>query len=178
MESTAKKSGAWKGVLLFMVLVALVLVFLGNKNKEVNDDVVLDDNQNTPISLCFFKKEIPTDPSSGKYTLRLNLNGDKVDGELKFLPKEKDSKVGKFEGLVSPVDKTMMARAVSATWDTFAEGMNTKEELNIIFGEGNASIGMGEMKDRGDGVYVYANPEKILYNLDLTDVDCAILDNV
>lgn len=86
----------------------------------------------------------------------------KVSGELKFLPAEKDSKVGKFEGTVSAVDKVMMARKVNAIWDTFAEGMNAKEQLKFIFGEGTASIGFGEMVDRGDGVYVYKDPTKIL----------------
>ena len=43
-----------------------------------------------------------------------------------------------------------------------------KEELKIIIDETIASPGFGEMKDRGDGVYMYANPENINYDLNLS----------
>jgi hypothetical protein len=126
-----------------------------------------------PVELCFAKFGEPNE--RGFYdadTLRMTLAGEKVTGELDLLPAEKDSKTGTFDGTVGPVDPTMMARKAQVWWRTTAEGMNTTEELRIIFGEGTASIGMGEMTDRGDGVYVYKDPENISYTLELSDVSC------
>lgn len=166
-------------IVVLLILVAGAFYFLLKKepvDEVVNIPVV---EETKPVELCFAQfGKANVRGLSDKNTLRMSLDNTKgkVTGELKFLPAEKDSKVGKFEGTVSAVDKVMMARTVDATWDTFAEGMNTKEQLKLIFGEGTASIGFGEMVNRGDGVYVYKDPAKILYNLQLTDVACADLN--
>ena len=110
-----------------------------------------------------------------EYTLRMLLNGEKVTGQLNYLPGEKDTKVGKIEGTVGPVDKIAMARTADLWWNTFGEGISAKEQLRIIFGEGTASIGAGELVDRGDGVYVYKDPTKLQYAFSLTDVSCSDL---
>jgi hypothetical protein len=137
------------------------------------NDTVVPPVAGGTIELCFAKNGVPNERGyADKYTLSMSLDGGQVMGELKLLPAEKDSKVGKFSGTVSAVDRVMMARTVDAVWDTLAEGMNTQEQLRIIFGEGTASIGFGEMVDRGDGVYVYKDLKSISYNLDLTDVAC------
>lgn len=137
------------------------------------NDVVIPLAVTNKTELCFAKFSIPDKNGfSDKYTLRLILNGEKVTGELNLLPAEKDSKTGEIEGVVSAVDKIMMARIVDLWWFASAEGTNVKEQLKIIFGEGVASIGFGEMVDRGDGVYIYKDPKNIAYNLNLTDVSC------
>jgi hypothetical protein len=169
---------------LLVVVVFLVgVVFIINKKPAVAP--VVDDTVATKtIELCFAKfGQVMPNPNGfeDKYTLRLSMTGDKATGELKFLPAEKDSKVGKFEGTVSAVDKIMMARTVNAWWKTMQEGISATEELSIIFGEGTASVGFGEMVDRGDGVYVYKDKANIKYNLELSDVACGDLterDNV
>ncbi len=163
-------------ILVFVVLSGIGLFFYLMNTNKVEDLAVTPPAVVTPspaIELCFAKYGVVNSAGyADKYTLRMLLDGGDVSGELKLLPAEKDSKVGKFEGAVSSVDKVMMARTIDATWDTFAEGMNTKEQLRIIFGEGTASVGFGEMVDRGDGVYVYKDMKSISYNLDLTDVAC------
>lgn len=170
--------------ILWIVLVLLILVvsvfYFNNKNIKQENLVNVDSGIskiNQPIELCFAKYGKINERGFGdKYTLRMKLDGSNVTGELNLLPAEKDKKVGKFTGTVSPVDKMMMARKTDLWWDTLAEGMNTKEQLKIIFGEGTASIGFGEMTDRGDGVYVYKDAKSILYNLELSDVDCKSLN--
>ncbi|MDQ5954418.1 MAG: hypothetical protein QG583_346 [Patescibacteria group bacterium] len=160
-----------RNVFLLIIVVVILLLLQGKRAKD--EPIVPDDEiPKNVISLCFYKKDISPNGPIGKYTLRMNLAGDKVDGELKFLPAEKDFKVGKFVGSVSKLDQMLMGRRISAMWDTMAEGMNTTEELKIIFGEGTADVGFGEMSDRGDGVYVYKNPEAITYSLDMSDVAC------
>jgi hypothetical protein len=126
-----------------------------------------------PIELCFAKFGVPDKNGFyDQYTLRLNLSGEKVKGELNLLPRDKDRKTGEIEGTVGKVDPKMMARQADLWWFTSTEGMSVKEELRIIFGEGTAEIGFGEMMDRGDGVYVYKDTTKLNYSLQLTDVAC------
>ncbi|MFZ3015781.1 MAG: hypothetical protein WA101_02120, partial [Minisyncoccia bacterium] len=67
------------------------------------------------------------------------------------------------------------ARPAILWWDTFGEGIRAKEELRLIFGEGTANIGAGELVDRGDGVYVYKDPDNINYSFFLTDYSCSLL---
>ncbi len=165
-------------IVVFAVLLVIGAFFLIN-NKKMSSPVVVTPpvvEEVKPVELCFMQKGKTNEQGFfDKFTLKMLIDNKegKVLGELNLLPAEKDKKIGKFEGTVSAVDKVMMARTVDATWDTLAEGMNTKEQLKFIFGEGTASIGFGEMVDRGDGVYVYKDQSKILYNLQLTDVACA-----
>ncbi|MFA6585727.1 MAG: hypothetical protein WCS86_01020 [Candidatus Paceibacterota bacterium] len=163
------------GVVLVVVIIIVAYFVI---NKKVVAPVVI----NEPIELCFAKFGTPNERGYfDKFTLRMILDGEKVTGELNSFPAEKDSKVGKFEGTVSAVDKTMMARTADVWWNTFGEGMNVMEEQRIIFGEGVANIGFGGTADRGDGVYAYVKNPDIHYTLALNDVACSDLterDNV
>jgi hypothetical protein len=175
-----------KKTALVIIIVGIVLgiFYFLNKKEAVAPVVVSPDTTNTkpadiikdtkqPTELCFAKFGVPDKYGSyDKYTLRLILDGDKATGELNFLPAEKDKKTGEIEGTVDPVDKATMSRTANLWWFTLAEGMSVKEELKVIFGEGTASVGLGEMVDRGDGVYVYKNPKNIFYTLNLTDLPC------
>lgn len=160
--------------IVILIIVAALLFVLGRK-APVSAPVV--DNKDTtgqPIELCFAKYGTPNERGlADVYTLRMMLSGENAMGELKFLPAEKDSLTGVFEGTVSAVDKEMMARTAHLMWATEGEGMKTTQELSIIFGEGTAHIGFGEMVDRGDGVYIYKDPASISYTLDLNDVACS-----
>ncbi len=170
------------GLVLLVVIVGLA--YFANKKEVVAPDTSVVPvtpvpvvKNSKPIELCFAKFGQPnTNGYYDKYTLRLMLDGDKATGELNLLPAEKDRKTGDFKGTVGPVNGEMMARTANLWWYTVAEGMNTEEELKIIFGEGTASLGFGEMMDRGDGVYVYKDPKKVSFNLFLTDVACTDLD--
>ena|SRR3989344_1653340 len=158
--------------ILILVVLGVAVYFIFQSKIFKNGDTVVDGDK-LGIELCFAKFTPPNSNSLyDKYTLRLKMTGEEAVGELRLVPGEKDSKVGLFEGTVSAVDKQMMARTASLWWDTFAEGMNVKEELKIVFGEGIANIGFGEMVDRGDGVYIYKDPTSIAYNLELTDMSC------
>jgi hypothetical protein len=164
------------GIVVLVGIVCGIFYFL-NKKEIIAPVVVSPVATNVnKIELCFYGEN---KTSRGLYDmawLKMNIAGDKVDGEFRNLPAEKDSKVGTFEGTVGAVDKTMMARTADVWWDSMAEGMQVKEQLRIIFGEGNAAAGFGEMVDRGDGVYVYKDPTKLTYGMSMTDVACSDLN--
>lgn len=168
-----------KNTLLIIVTILFIvsLVYLGKTRSEI-PVVVLppqplhQDLAPKPIKLCFYKE---TKTSRGLYDvswLSMNLNGSKVTGEFQNLPAEKDKKVGLFEGTVSDVDKVAMARTADVWWDSMAEGMQVKEQLKIMFGEGDARAAYGEMVDRGDGVYIYKVGSKLTYGETMTDIAC------
>lgn len=161
-----------KYILVIVVLGILVYLLVQQKKEDV---VQVPVDVKEPFELCFGLFTPPNEQGfSDKYTLRMLLDNEngKVSGDLKFLPGEKDSKVGKYEGTVTAVDRASMSRTIDAFWDTFGEGISAKEQIKIIFGEGTASIGAGELVDRGDGVYVYKNPNNLQYGLQLSDIAC------
>jgi len=162
--------------LLLLVVVAFGIYFFLRNNNDVEQVPVVE--QKKPIELCFYKEGNKT--PQGYYDvawIRMNLLEDKVTGEFRNYPAEKDSKVGTFEGSVGKVDPYMMARTADVWWNAMQEGMQTKEQLKIVFGEGTANAMFGEMVDRGDGVYIYKDPNKFSYSMDMNDVACSDLDD-
>ncbi len=108
-------------------------------------------------------------------TLRVVIKDDGVNisGNLNMIPAQKDKKTGTFVGTVTPIDPDSITRTASLIWEASREGVTSMEELSIVFGQSIATIGFGEMKDRGDGVYVYANPDAISYSLNLQQTECS-----
>lgn len=172
--------------ILFLIIIATSIVLLiiqetkKIKTVDINPIVKTEDVVSEKVDLCFGQFSSPNERGfSDKYTLRVSIDNAKqeVTGEMKFLPAEKDSKVGEFSGSISSVDKVSMSREINAWWKTFAEGMEATEELKIIFGEGVASVGFGEMQyNEMENVYEYKDPENINYSLELTDISCSDLD--
>ncbi len=161
-------------LIILIILFAVAFLMAQVPHKEVikntppvDDSVFQDPNMNAR-QLCF----IWNTEAGDKAQLSMDLRADQVIGELNWLPAEKDKKTGIFRGTVSPVDKMSMSRTVHALWDVSAEGVTNKEELIIKFGEGTANIGFGEMKLGPDGVWVYADPEHLSYEPNLSDTDC------
>lgn len=150
--------------------IAIVVVVLVGMTKTKRPEVIAPVIES--IDICY----VWSTPAGDNASLRMNFsgpNGTNVSGSFNFLPKEKDSKTGTFVGTAGPVDSQTMSRKAIVVWQVSAEGMTTSEELYIIFGEGMAGAGFGEMKDRGDGTYVYANPDALSYEPTLNQVDCA-----
>lgn len=159
-------------IILFIVFVIIAGVFFFEK-KAISPIVDINGIQKEETkSLCYLYSKKTDRNFYDIAWLRLDLNGEKVTGEFYNLPAEKDTKVGKFEGTVGAVDKIKMARTADVWWDSFGEGMRVTEELLIDFGDGIASVGFGEMVDRGDGVYVYKDKNNITYRTDLSQIAC------
>lgn len=159
-------------ILLFGIAIYLFVSFSNKQAIVMNDDDKEVTTVVKPIQLCFYRENKTTRGFYDVAWVRMNLSGEKVTGEFRSLPAEKDKKTGTFEGVVGPVDKMAMARTADVWWNSMAEGMENKEQLRIVFGEGNARAGFGEMVDNGQGVYVYKDINKISYGEVMTDVSC------
>lgn len=167
----------FKSILIILVGIPLAVAVFQVVNKKPSVEVPVNPNivNGVDLSPNITAKQVCyiwNTEAGDKAQLSMDIRGEKVVGEFNWLPKEKDKKTGIFTGNVISLSSGINKYGVSALWDTMGEGMNVKEELTIIFDDAIAKPGFGEMKDRGDGVYVYANPDKVSYDLNLQKTDC------
>jgi len=154
-------------ILILAVLLGIALLINKKEVSAPTDENVGNSNGNP--TLCF----IYNTEGGDHLTLKLHvLDDNKVEGSFIQEFAGKDKKSGEFSGTAGPLDPEMMARKADTIWTVTGEGVTNKEELLIIWGEGTASPAFGEMKDNGKGVYVYANPLKVTYPINLSDTDC------
>ncbi|MFN4181510.1 MAG: hypothetical protein ACK4FA_02350 [Candidatus Paceibacteria bacterium] len=153
------------GVIVLLALVAIYFVYLYPKDQKITEE------SNT-IDMCFSYSKKTARGFEDRAWLIMKIEGEKVTGEYRNLPAEKDSKVGKFAGTVGAFDPYISGRRADVMWDSLAEGMKVTEELMIEFGEGSAVALFGEMVDRGDGVYVYKDKTKVTPGFLMGQVDC------
>ncbi len=149
---------------LFIVLFYAFNSFIYHEKQE-GAHIVPEPSQ---ITLCFIRNT----EDGGSANIVMNIAGENVTGSFDWKPAEKDKKTGPFSGKILAVDKMSMSRTLDVIWNASAEGKTAPEQLKIVMGEGNAAPGFGEMKMRNDGVYVYADPSKIVYEPTLSDVGC------
>lgn len=133
-------------IFIIMVTLGLLLVFAPELFREQGVVQNEETENKEPIEverreLCYFKPE-PWDIFEGKYTMHLVIEGDSASGEIKFLPALKDSKIGEFSGAIKDYDASLGLYTVEATWNTFAEGMNTVEEIVFSFDDKMVDLGI------------------------------------
>ncbi len=167
-------------VLLGIAAVALVIIvgFLISQNSKNTDTEQTLIPQQSVISMCYRYFDKTDRGLFDQEFLKMEITKDQVTGEYRYLPAEKDSKVGTFTGTVGVMDPAISARTAKVWWDSFAEGMKVTEELQIQFGEGSAVVFFGEMMDRGDGVYVYKNSAELTPAPQMSQIDCESLDDI
>lgn len=158
-------------IIAFVVFLTIISFNYFNKNGEILNKINKTTSEES-ATLCYFYSKDTDKGFHDESWIHLNIVGEKVYGEFRYIPREKDSKIGKFEGTISPLRRESSNRTATVWWDAEAEGMTTKEELILEFSENSATVGFGEMIDRGDGVYVYKDKEKLSYIPILLKVSC------
>ena len=177
-----------KKYLVYLAVIFIVLAIVAALGFAVLRTRVPNIESPIPTTVCFAHVQKSGDLVD-KDVLKLTITGDKATGFFNMIPAEKDQKVGLFTGVmdrpnvIGLIDSRIAGGLATLWWRTRAEGVTNTEELRIHIedpgtGQPTATIGFGEMKDRGDGVYVYANPDAIQYNLELTEADCGTLDDL
>lgn len=164
------------GVVCIIAALGIVYFNKTNTKKEVVTPIENPVNK-TPVQMCFYQE---TKTSRGLYDVswvKMSILDNSVSGEFRYLPAEKDSKIGTFEGTVGEVDKQSMSRTALVWWNTFAEGIKNREQLQIKFGEGTAIAGFGEMVQQSEGVYIYKDINTLTYSQNMIDVSCEDLNN-
>ncbi len=154
---------------IFVVVIAVAIYLLVSKYPLKTDVVATPSDTADVRELCYIWNTEAGDSA----TLRMAItNGTQVKGSFNFLPAEKDSKTGPIAGTAGPVDPKAMARTADLIWTASGEGSTNKEQLKVIFGEGTAAAGFGEMKEGADGTWVYAHPDALSYAPTLQQTDC------
>lgn len=156
---------------IYIWALIIILILGGVYYYATNKDLVTKSND----SLACYSLEMGEGEIKDIYSLNFEVKGENVEGELKFLPVEKDSKTGPFEGLISPFGSDGETGVIAAWWEASGEGLTNKEQLAIQLSENSASVGFGEMRESDGGEYVYTNPTQISYSLVLPKVDCATI---
>ncbi|MFA6324833.1 MAG: hypothetical protein WCX46_01240 [Candidatus Paceibacterota bacterium] len=160
-------------IAVFVVIAVIVVFLLKNKKVEIIESPVASKT----IDMCYQYSKDTSSGFSDRAWLKMSIVDDKITGEYQNLPAQKDKKIGKFRGLVGPMDPKISGRIADVWWDSLAEGMKVKEQLNIEFGEGSAVALFGEMVDRGDGVYIYKNVTKLTPGFQMSQTDCETLND-
>lgn len=119
-----------------------------------------------PTKMCFTRNT----EDGGTANIVMSISGDAVMGTFDYKPAQKDSKTGSFVGKISSGEEN--TRVVSAVWNASAEGRTAREELKIIIGTGIATPGFGVMKEGRDDIEVYADPQNISYDMNLSLINC------
>lgn len=170
-----------KKILIYIILFIIIFIIIGVilfSTKSEKNDVSLTPTPKESIDMCYRHSKDTSNGLADRAWLKMSILEDKISGEYQNLPAEKDSKIGTFVGDVGPMDPRISGRIADVWWNSFAEGMNTTEQLKIEFGEGSAVVFFGEMTDRGDGVYVYKDIEKLTPGFQMSQVDCEVLDDL
>ncbi len=172
----------FKKIILLLLIIVIIGVVLylnlkNNKSENIQKEIVSEIVPENEIrSLCYFRSNSYNNIYYDKAWLILNINENKINGEFQNLPAESDSKIGRFEGTVGPLERESMGRTANVWWEAEAEGTKVKEELIIKFGDGSATVGFGEMIDRGDGIYIYKNNNNLFFIESMNQIDCEQLD--
>ena len=128
---------------------------------QISDTVASDTKpQNAPM--CFLSSV-----SKDSTSVRLQIDGDKVTGELYWLPYQKDSAYGKFKGKIT-------GDTISVEYNYMIEG-NQQSEDKIFVMQGDNLLEMGgELILMGDKM-VIKQPAKVKVRNRLTKIDCGKL---
>jgi len=120
-----------KYINLFCIVSLLITSCSSKNSKPVNKDSVITadinkttkaTNHSTANSLCFLRTEGKDNQDST--CVELIIKGDKVSGQMSWMPDQKDCRKGILEG-------TIKGDTINAVWSFMQEG--TKDTLNLKF---------------------------------------------
>lgn len=158
---------------IFIVLVIIAAALFLIIKKPVPHDVPSDAAGGTMLEGTDHYCYLWSTPAGDRATIDLSVvPGGATSGSFEWVPAQKDSKRGSFEGVAYATDEEGIKRVMKGWWHTSAEGTTATEELSIRFDDKTAAAGFGEMKDRGDGTFVYANSTNLSYAPTLSRIDC------
>jgi hypothetical protein len=183
-----KKSTIVKIIFLISISIFIYLIIDITKKPETVEEKVeekkSEDKKEIPesFSRCFYNSKKTDSGLYDKSWLKINISSDELSGEFNNLPISKDTKTGKIESSIDQVIKAKIfnnsreENDLKVWWNSFAEGLSVREELIIRISNGEAYVLFGEMIDRGDGVYVYRNPNNIFAQNKMPTIECDQLD--
>lgn len=96
--------------------------------------------------------------------IRLDITGELVNGEYKWLPQEKDQMTGSFTGSVEN-------GVITALYTYTAEGMTGKQEVLFKLTGDGLRVGSGEQVE-ADGVFVFKDRSKAAFGPVVPEVPC------
>jgi len=166
-----------KIIIVLIVIIGITVFFVVSKSSNSRKTTEGEEFS----SLCYYQETPLENGPKDKSWLRIEdtleeTGMNTLRGEFYNLPAEKDSKVGTFAGEYILDETDPMFIKAMTLWQSQAEGTTALEELAIKFNPQEVLVGFGEMKDRGDGIYVYTDKNSISYTQTIPIVSCEELD--
>jgi hypothetical protein len=158
-------------IIAILAIAAIAIVVGKNKHIDTDEPEIV-----TPALVVTESCYVWNTEAGDSATLRVKgiQGGNTVTGFFDWAPAEKDHLSGTFAGTANEGGADGLAY-YTAWWKVSGEGMTNTQELKFATStaDGLAAVAFGEMKDRGDGTYVYADESKLSYAPNLIKTDCA-----
>lgn len=154
-----------------VLLITLSAVIISCKSKT--EDSQTDSTQTASVDTVATASNIPDTGNSYCYLEALNkdttivtftLNGDVVEGEMKWLPYEKDGAIGTIKG-------KKVGDEIKVDFDYVIEGSQQLEEKIFVMKGDELLEKSGELEDK-NGKLIMKNPEKATIAATLKRVNC------
>lgn len=133
-----------KYINLFGIASLLIASCSSNNSKSVNKDsvaaadtgkIIKTANPLVVSSFCFLRTEGKSNQDST--SIELVIKGDKVSGQMNWMPDQKDSRKGTLEGILK-------GDTINAVWSFMQEGM--KDTLHLKFKLSNNELSQKPLK--------------------------------
>jgi hypothetical protein len=124
-----------------LILIIIIGIFLDIKQKTnpKTAEILPENTENKIEKYCFYKHTQNQNGFFDNALLLFEKNSNQINGEFRNLPGETDSMVGNFEGQTTQ-SFSDNETIVSTVWNSYAEGMYDKRELNFSYTEENAFV--------------------------------------
>lgn len=168
-------------IIIPIITVAITAIILNTTSKkevlmEIKKTGTIEETPTGYKNFCYYRSEKTEKGIYDKTWIKLNIIGDKVTGEYQNIPADSDSKTGTFEGTIYQPNEKIIKKHADVWWNSRTKGIEIKEELAVEWNDESATVGLGEMIQRQDGIFVYRDKTKLIYTKPINQVDCDSLN--
>lgn len=172
MNENNKKIVSW--IIVLLVVVGGVVYYV---NRKDSGSVLGTDSSFLGVekkTVCYYKETKGDTTTDFAFTSIKYGNNDKVSGIINWLPGEKDSLVGGYEGVVEAnAGMAGYPSRLNVIYTATGEGQTSKQQEIIIVGASDIKTGVGEKTQDANGVWQFKNINNLTYSNALPLVDCA-----
>lgn len=162
------------GVVALLIVIGGVVYYV---NKTDQGSVLGEDTPFLGVeqkTVCYYKETKGETTSDFSFTSIKYGDSNKVEGIINWLPGEKDSMVGVYEGVVEASGAVAgYPSRLNVVYTATAEGQIAKQQEIIIVGASDIKTGVGERQQDANGIWQFKNTNNLTYSNALPMVDCA-----
>lgn len=124
---------------LILIIIIGIFIDIKQKTNPKTAEILPENTESNIEKYCFYKHTQNQNGFSDTAWLSFETKGNQINGEFRNLPGGTDSMVGNFEGQITHIESENKTEA-KTMWNSFAEGMYNKRELNFSYTKENAFV--------------------------------------